>query len=183
VKAGGIWGQSLRLKTAARTVTRLCPLRTRRASGGRAPWLRARVLIEAPPERIWQFLDTSDINLVRKYIPEVSEITPQLSHGDRARMIGSRQRIRIRIGGVLLDFELLITTYEWLKRYGFIFIRGGVDLGEQTTQLTVTESGTLVTMTYERLGRYRVQWLLRNIIWRHYERALTALKLVIEASQ
>jgi hypothetical protein len=85
----------------------------RRAKG--VPWLQESKLIEASPERIWRFVDTSDPGLLRTYIPEIAGLAPVLPHGDRDRMIGSRQRLTIRAGSLEIGFELIITKYEPLK--------------------------------------------------------------------
>src|SRR5271165_2344949 len=118
------------------------------------PWLQASIIITASPERVWRFLDTSDLGLLRTYIPEIADLAPVLPHGDRDRMIGSRQRITIRARSLEIGFELLFTKYEHLKLYGFIFLRHGVALGEQTTSLTLAEGDTRVTLSYDRLGRF-----------------------------
>jgi len=116
------------------------------------PWLQASIVITASP----------------------------LPHGDRDRMIGSRQRITIRARSLEIGFELLFTKYEHLKLYGFIFLRHGVALGEQTTSLALAEGATLVTLSYDRLGRFRIQQFLRPYISRRYAQALSSLKLAVE---
>ena len=144
------------------------------------PWLHESIVIEAAPKPIWRFVDTSDLNLLKTYIPGIVDLAPALPHGDRDRMIGSKQSVTIRARSFEIGFELLITKYEYLKLYGFIFLRHGVALGEQTTHLASGEGGTLVTMSYERLGRFWIQQFLRPLILRRYVRALNSLKLAVE---
>jgi len=114
------------------------------------------------------------------YIPEIVDIAPALPHGKRDRMIGFEAKAKNPRPACFIGFDLLITRYKYQKLYGFTILRHGLALGEQTTQLTARDAGTLVTMSYERLGRFWIQQLLHPLISWNYNRALTALKLAVE---
>ena len=56
-------------------------------------------------------------------------------------------------------------------------------MNARTTHLTIADRGTVVTMSYERLGRFEIQQFLRPFISRHYVQALSSLKLAAEGWQ
>ncbi len=136
------------------------------------PLIRETVEIKASPETVFELITkVSDFPLFAGAIKEVRFIT------------GSTYRWTVRVGGITLDWDSVVTEFECPKRFAWHSIRGIENQGAYDLQATPEGTQVTFSMSYHlenRLVEAAIAPLVEPLIHRVSVEILDAVKLRLE---